>query len=54
VNKYLPPRLKDSWDDESLLAPYLEPVAQEATGFIGWLDKQLSRLPGDAAKEGAK
>ena len=52
VNKYLPPRLKDSWDDESVLAPFLEPVAEEATGFVGWLDKQLSRLPGD--KSGSK
>jgi len=55
VNKYLPPRLKDSFDDESILAPFLEPVAQETSGFMGWLDKQLSRLPGDTKKmEGAE
>jgi Fe-S-cluster-containing dehydrogenase component len=47
VNKYLPPRPKDSWDDESLLAPFLQPVVQESKGFLGWLDTQLSRLPGD-------
>ena len=47
VNKYLPPRLKDSFDDESILAPFLEPIVEETQGFMGWLDKQLSRLPGD-------
>lgn len=48
VNKYLPPRPKDTWDsEESVLAPFLAPVAEETTGFLGWLDKQLSKLPGD-------
>lgn len=55
VNKYLPPRPKDTWDDESILAPFLEPVAEETAGFLGWIDKQLSRLPGDTNKmEGAE
>ncbi|MEM9393149.1 MAG: 4Fe-4S dicluster domain-containing protein [Pseudomonadota bacterium] len=47
VNKYLPPRPKDSWEDESILAPLLEPVVEDPKGFLGWIDKQLSRLPGD-------
>ena len=48
VNKYLPPRPKDSWDsEESILAPFLAPVAEEPKGVLGWLDKQLSKLPGD-------
>ncbi|MEM8581711.1 MAG: (Fe-S)-binding protein, partial [Pseudomonadota bacterium] len=41
------PRPKDSWEDESILAPLLEPVAEDPKGFLGWIDKQLSRLPGD-------
>lgn len=42
VNKYLPPRLKDEQID--ILAPFLEPVAAEPTGFLGWLDKTLEKL----------
>lgn len=49
VNKYLPPRLKDSWDDQSLLAPMLTPIAQEPQGFLGWLDSALDKLPGGSA-----
>ena len=48
VNQYLPPRLKDrlAQDDEQIdiLAPYLEPVATEAKGFLNWLDKTLEKL----------
>ena len=46
VNKYLPPRPKDTieTDQIDILAPYLTPVAQEATGFLGWLDKTLEKL----------
>ena len=48
VNKYLPPRPKDTLSapqgDIDILAPYLEPVAQEAKGFLGWLDKTLEKL----------
>ncbi|MEL7216428.1 MAG: 4Fe-4S dicluster domain-containing protein, partial [Pseudomonadota bacterium] len=48
VNKYLPPRPKDTWDMElNPLDELLKPVAAEPSGFMGWLDKQLSRLPGD-------
>ena len=47
VNKYLPPRPKDQWEEESVLAPFLDPIAEEPKGFVGWLDRQLSRLPGD-------
>ncbi|WP_319825017.1 4Fe-4S dicluster domain-containing protein [Thalassovita sp.] len=50
VNKYLPPRLKDRWDEAGTHTA-LEPVAQEAKGFLGWLDRQLSRLPGKVAEE---
>ena len=39
VNKYLPPREKD----RATAAPALEPVG-EADGFLGWLDRALSRL----------
>lgn len=41
VNKYLPPRPRDQID---VLAPLLEPVAEEPTGFLRWLDKALERL----------
>jgi hypothetical protein len=29
-----------------VLAPFLAPVADSPKGFIGWLDKALSALPG--------
>ena len=48
VNKYLPPRPKDTAPEFDVLAPYLEPIAQDAKGFVGWLDKTLSALPGGA------
>ena len=44
VNKYLPPRLKDEAPEFDVLSPYLEPVAEEPTGFLGWLDKTLERI----------
>ena len=48
VNKYLPPRPKDqlTQNDEQIdiLAPFLEPVATEAKGFLSWLDKTLEKL----------
>lgn len=37
VNKYLPPRPKDTADID-ILAPLLAPVAQDKDGFLGWLD----------------
>ena len=46
VNKYLPPRPKDEMPEFDILAPYLEPVASDGKGFVGWLDKALSALPG--------
>ena len=46
ANKYLPPRPKDDWDDTAPLAAFLEPVAQEPSGFLNWLDKTLDKLPG--------
>ncbi|MGR3541916.1 MAG: 4Fe-4S dicluster domain-containing protein [Hasllibacter sp.] len=42
VNKYLPPRPRDQAID--VLAPLLDPVAEEPTGLLGWLDRQLERL----------
>ncbi|NKX43247.1 4Fe-4S dicluster domain-containing protein [Roseicyclus persicicus] len=44
VNKYLPPRPRDRWEDASVLAPFLEPVADSPQGFLGWLDRALERL----------
>ena len=44
VNKYLPPRPRDAAPEYDVLAPYLEPVAEEATGFLGWLDRTLSKV----------
>ena len=41
VNKYLPPRPKDRPPP-----PALEPVTDTPQGFLGWLDRALSRLPG--------
>jgi len=49
VNKYLPPRPKDQIEDQiDVLAPFLAPVAEDAGGFMGWLDKALDKLPGGA------
>ncbi len=44
VNKYLPPRPKDELQELDVLAPFLEPIAQEAKGFLGWLDRTLEKL----------
>ena len=48
VNKYLPPRPKDQLTQDSdqidILAPFLDPVASEPKGFLGWLDKTLEKL----------
>ncbi|NBT30551.1 MAG: (Fe-S)-binding protein, partial [Rhodobacteraceae bacterium] len=46
VNKYLPPRLKDTAPDMDVLGPLLAPVAEDGKGFVGWLDRALSKLPG--------
>lgn len=40
TNKYLPPRDRDV----AVLAPLLDPVPEEAGGFLGWLDRALARL----------
>ena len=42
VNKYLPPRPKD----RPCAAPALDTVAETPKGFLGWLDRALSHLPG--------
>ncbi len=46
VNKYLPPRPRDAWETEQsdVLAPLLEPVADDPKGWLGWLDKTLEKL----------
>jgi len=43
VNKYLPPRPRDSLQGDPRAA-WLEPVATEAKGFIAWLDRALEKL----------
>jgi Fe-S-cluster-containing dehydrogenase component len=47
VNKYLPPRPKDTLD--KIPPAPLETVASEPTGFLAWLDKALEALPGGEA-----
>ena len=49
TNKYQPPRPKDCSGEINTLAPLLEPVATDGKGFVGWLDKMLSALPGGNA-----
>ncbi|AHD01802.1 4Fe-4S dicluster domain-containing protein [Leisingera methylohalidivorans] len=50
VNKYLPPRPKDTIEDEiDILAPLLAPIAEEPQGFLGWLDKALDKIPGQSS-----
>ena len=44
VNRYLPPRPRDAEPEVDVLAPYLEPVAEEPQGFLGWLDRTLERI----------
>jgi len=41
VNRYLPPRPKGEID---ILAPLLEPVADDPKGLLGWFDRTLERL----------
>jgi sulfite dehydrogenase (quinone) subunit SoeB len=47
VNRYLPPRPKDKLAETDVLAPFLAPVTDGPRGFLGWLDRALSALPGD-------
>ena len=42
VNKYLPPRVPDAEID--VLAPLLTPVTEEPGGFLGWLDRALTKM----------
>jgi Fe-S-cluster-containing dehydrogenase component len=44
VNKYLPPRPKDSGEEIDILAPFLTPISVEPRGFLGWLDKALGKI----------
>jgi len=44
VNQYLPPRPRDAAPEFDVLSPFLEPVAEEPKGFLGWLDRTLERL----------
>jgi len=52
VNKYLPPRPKDTLPDLDILSPYLAPVTENPGGFLGWLDRALDKLPGQSSKTG--
>ena len=49
TNKYLPPRIKDVAQDIDILAPFLAPIATDPKGFLGWLDRALTKLPGGSA-----
>ena len=49
TNKYLPPRPRDAEPDFDVLAPFLTPVAADTKGYLGWLDKALSTLPGGSS-----
>ena len=49
TNKYLPPRVKDLAQDIDILAPFLAPIATDPKGFLGWLDRALTKLPGGSA-----
>ncbi|MEO0485312.1 MAG: 4Fe-4S dicluster domain-containing protein [Pseudomonadota bacterium] len=44
VNKYLPPRPKDKISKPEFVMPDMAPVAEEAKGFVGWLDKMLDKV----------
>ena len=44
VNRYLPPRPKDEAPDFDVLSPYLEPIDEEPSGFLGWLDRTLEKI----------
>ena len=44
VNKYLPPRPKDTGNEIDILAPLLAPIATETSGFLGWLDRTLEKI----------
>lgn len=43
VNKYLPPRARDALDAPDL-ASLCDPSTDQASGFLGWLDRALERL----------
>ena len=42
VNKYLPPRPKDTEID--ILSPLLETISEEPKGFLKWLDQTLDKI----------
>ena len=44
VNRYLPPRPKDEMPEFDVLSSFLEPVAEEPRGFLGWLDRTLEKV----------
>ncbi|MEP2703908.1 MAG: 4Fe-4S dicluster domain-containing protein [Roseibium sp.] len=44
VNKYLPPRPKDTMKDLDASAPQLAPVVDGPKGLLGWLDKALEAI----------
>lgn len=44
VNKYLPPRPKDTGSEIDILAPLLTPVIDTPDGVLGWLDRALTKI----------
>jgi len=47
VNKYLPPRPRDTLDaapQTDILAPFLDTPLDEPQGFVAWLDRALSKV----------
>lgn len=44
VNKYLPPRPKDTMKELGADAADMSPVTGNPKGFLGWLDKALEAL----------
>ena len=39
-----PQAIQDRAEEFDILAPFLEPVAEDPKGFLGWLDKALEKL----------
>ncbi|OSP54356.1 4Fe-4S dicluster domain-containing protein [Pseudoruegeria sp. SK021] len=44
VNRYLPPRPRDSTTQIDILAPFLDPVIDTPDGLLGWLDRALTKI----------
>ena len=44
VNRYLPPRKKDSFDSNEFTTQPLTAISQEPKGFLAWLDNTLGKV----------